>query len=143
MLVAQATALAQRETDPCRLFDGAASSCELEPFVARAAIARSWLRSDASPAASEVARSLGNGIAAAESCVTAVYLAAWFLRRPFAELMEFVRAVRGDVDTIGAMAGAVWGAANGAMALPAAALARLEQREALVELAGALHAKCC
>lgn len=75
--------------------------------------------------------------------MTAVYLAAWFLRRPFAELMEFVRAVRGDVDTIGAMAGAVWGAANGAMALPAAALARLEQREALVELAGALHAKCC
>lgn len=143
VLVASATALALRETDPCRLFEGAASSCEQEPFVTRTTIATGWLRSGATPTAAEVARALGHGIAASESCVTAVYAAARFLRRPFLELLEFLRAVGGDVDTLGAMAGAVWGAANGAAALPPAALARLEEREALVALAGALHSKCC
>lgn len=143
VLVASATALALRETDPCRLFEGAASFCEQEPFVTRAVIAAGWLRTGATPTAGEVARALGHGIAASESCVTAVYAAARFLRRPLLELLEFLRVVGGDVDTIGAMAGAVWGGANGAAALPAAALARLEQREALVALAGALHSKCC
>lgn len=45
----------------------------------------------------------------------------------------------GDADTIGAMAGAIWGAANGAGGLPANQLGLLEARAQLVELADALH----
>jgi ADP-ribosylglycohydrolase len=37
------------------------------------------------------------------------------------------------------MAGAIWGAANGARKLPALALAQLEQRERLTSLAAALR----
>jgi ADP-ribosylglycohydrolase len=85
-----------------------------------------------------VVQELGNGIAAASSCVTAVYLAERFQRRAFGDLMEFVRRCGGDVDTIAAMAGAIWGAANGSARLPAEELARLEQRERLAELAAAL-----
>jgi hypothetical protein len=72
--------------------------------------------------------------------VTAVYVAGRFLDRPFLELHEFVAACGGDVDTIGAMAGAIWGAANGVALLPADKLEQLEQRERLLAVALALHA---
>ena len=90
-----------------------------------------WLQSVDEPMPAEVSRRLGNGIAASESCVTAIYIAVRFLKNPFTEMQQFVIHVGGDVDTIGAMAGAVWGAANGASKLPPDGLARLEQRDRL------------
>jgi ADP-ribosylglycohydrolase len=47
-------------------------------------------------------------------------------------MMEFIIACRGDVDTIGAMAGALWGIVNGAARLPPI---RLEARDALQDVA--------
>jgi ADP-ribosylglycohydrolase len=91
------------------------------------------------PAPATVRESLGNGVAASESCVTAVYLAVRFMRRPFEAMHAFIVECGGDVDTIGAMAGAIWGAANGARKLPALALVNLEQRERLTSLAVALR----
>ena len=46
---------------------------------------------------------------------------------------------RPDADTIGAMAGAIWGAANGVEKLPSELLAKLEQRDRLLSLATLLH----
>jgi poly(ADP-ribose) glycohydrolase ARH3 len=46
--------------------------------------------------------------------------------------MRFVVECGGDVDTIGAMAGALWGIANGAERLP---LVNLEARDDLVDIA--------
>jgi ADP-ribosylglycohydrolase len=58
-------------------------------------------------------------------------------------LWSFIASTTGGrvrwTDTIGAMAGAIWGAANGARKLPALALAQLEQRERLTSLAAALR----
>jgi poly(ADP-ribose) glycohydrolase ARH3 len=82
---------------------------------------------------------LGNGIAAHESAVTALYLALRFREQPFMLLQQFIASCGGDTDTIGAMAGAIWGAANGYSKLPAEPLQKLEQRERLVALAGELH----
>ena len=48
-------------------------------------------------------------------------------------------ACGGDVDTVGAMSGAIWGAANGAERLPAPELERLEERGRLESTARALH----
>jgi poly(ADP-ribose) glycohydrolase ARH3 len=137
--IAAATSEALAGRDGDAVLDAAATACSLEPYVARFALARAWLRDQPEPAPRDVARGLGNGIAAADSCVTAVYVAARFLRAPFAAMHAFVVAGRGDVDTIAAMAGAIWGAANGAAALPAEPLARLEQRERIRALAGSLH----
>ncbi len=67
-----------------------------------------------------------------------IYIAARFLGGSFTELLSFVAACRGDVDTIGAMAGAIWGAANGVAALPADALSKLEQRDRLRAVAQTL-----
>jgi poly(ADP-ribose) glycohydrolase ARH3 len=139
VLLASATALALNTKRPLEILQGAAANCQLEPFTARLEIAATWLQSGNEPTTSEVKRQFGNGIAASESCVTAIYLALRFMERSFQEMLEFIRGGRGDVDTIGAMAGAVWGAANGVASLPPEGLARLEQRERLMALASALH----
>jgi poly(ADP-ribose) glycohydrolase ARH3 len=139
-LVATATGCALLRHPPPAILERAAAVCELEPFRARLATARVWLASRADPTPGEVARQLGHGVAATESCVTAVYAALRFLDRAFLELHQFVAACRGDVDTIGAMAGAIWGAANGIAPLPETELDRLEQRERLMKVATALHA---
>lgn len=138
-LVASATAKAATGGSPLDLVAAAAARCELAPFRERIRTARSWLEAGATPTVEDVRRELGNGIAAVASCVTAVYLAARFLGAPFLEMQAFVAAGGGDVDTIGAMAGGVWGAANGAAGLPADRLVKLEQREKLLAVARALH----
>lgn len=114
-----------------------------EPFQTRLAVALDWLASKqtkAPPAAAEVRQHLGNGISAPASCVTALYCALRFVDAPFAELLAFVASIGGDVDTIGAMAGAIWGAANGVDALPESLLSRLEQKDRLASVAARLHA---
>lgn len=45
--------------------------------------------------------------------------------------MKFIITCRGDVDTIGAMAGALWGIVNGAERLPQV---RLEARDLLMDV---------
>jgi len=72
--------------------------------------------------------------------VTALYLALAFRNRIFDELLEFAVRLHGDVDTIGAMACGIWGAARGLDALPQVRLQQLEQYERLKSLAQSLAA---
>lgn len=51
------------------------------------------------------------------------------MEQPFETLLRFTAACGGDVDTVGAMAGAIWGACNGEARLPEALLETLEDRE--------------
>ncbi len=104
----------------------------------RLRLGRPWLATSEAPTPSEVARRLGNGIAATESCVTALYAALRFLHVPLPDLLAFVAKCRGDVDTIGAMAGAIWGAANGSGRIPPDLLRRLEQRHRIEQVGAAL-----
>jgi poly(ADP-ribose) glycohydrolase ARH3 len=138
VLIATATAQALRGAAPRAVLQEAAAACRLEPFVARLGIAQSWLDAGA-PEPAVVRRQLGNGVAASASCVTALYIATRFMHQPFAAMHDFVLGCGGDTDTIGAMSGAIWGAANGAGSLPSRQLARLEQRERLEGVAAALH----
>ncbi len=139
VLVASATAQAVNSNDPAEILKAATAHCELEPFKDRLEIGRAWLEAGQELVPREVSRQLGNGIAAAKSCVTAVYIAARFLSESFEHLQAFVAACGGDVDTIGAMAGAVWGAANGVDSLPTDHLSRLEQRDRIQSVAQALY----
>jgi poly(ADP-ribose) glycohydrolase ARH3 len=142
IMVAGATAHAVNGDSPSAVFTAAACYCKQEPFSVRLAVAKQWLEDGQAPTPDQVRQRLGNGIAAPESCVTAVYVAIRFLAAPFAQMQEFVASVGGDVDTIGAMAGALWGAANGAACLPSEELSKLEQRERLVGVARALRERC-
>lgn len=141
VLVACATALALQRAPAIPILDACAEATTQSPFAQRTELARQWIRETRTPDAREVARQLGNGVAAVDSCVTAIYMAARFLGAPFGDMLAFIARGGGDVDTIAAMAGAIWGAAQGSSALPAAALGRLEQRERLGELATVLYTK--
>ncbi|MEZ4297240.1 MAG: ADP-ribosylglycohydrolase family protein [Polyangiaceae bacterium] len=140
VIVAVATALALRDSPPIDWLRAAAAHSELDPFTTRLRVATSWLQDGADPDPAKVTAFLGNGIAAAESCVTALYLAARFANHPFEDLLSFIARAGGDADTIGAMAGGVWGAARGVESLPVDGLSVLEQRERIQEVAGALFA---
>lgn len=113
--------------------------CDEPSFTTRLDIAKEWLDLGSEVTSAEVRKRLGHGVAAAESCVTAVYVAMRFRAAPYLEMHRFVVALGGDVDTIGAMAGAMWGASNGATLLPEEEMSRLEQRERLRDAARALH----
>ena len=139
LLVALATALALTGKSPHEITAKLGQACCLEPYASKLSIVNTWLPSGGTPTARQIANSLGNGIAAVESCVTAVYIALRFLGEPFLVMQQFVVTLGGDVDTIGAMAGAIWGAANGIDGLPAAELLKLEQKDRLMEAASALY----
>lgn len=140
VLLASATALALEGLAPPAILAGAAAHCSCDTFVTRLGIAAKWLNAGEAPTARKVVRALGNKISAGESCVTGLYLGLHFQSSSFADMLEFTADVGGDVDTIGAMAGAVWGAANGVGALPAADIARLEQSGRLIGAASDLYA---
>lgn len=78
-----------------------------------------------------VAATVGRGIHAAESCVTAILIGASHLDRPLSDLLRLCRQTGGDVDTIGAMAGAIWGARNGLSAIPAELLEQVEDAQTI------------
>ncbi|MFT5680140.1 MAG: poly(ADP-ribose) glycohydrolase ARH3, partial [Myxococcota bacterium] len=85
----------------------------------------------------DVVDTLGNGITALTSCATALYVALRFRTVAFDTMLRFVIDCGGDVDTIAAMAGAMWGAARGYDALPQA---RIEGRTRLLDLADRVFA---
>lgn len=138
VLVALATALALSDATPEELLARLEAHARHEPMRQRLSLAAAWI-SGQHPPHEEVRTQLGNGIAAAESCVTAIYVALRFIDDPFMDMLAFIAACRGDVDTIGAMAGAIWGARNGEASLPARELARVEATERVARLARELH----
>lgn len=97
----------------------------------RLAMAASWVNTNASPTPQEVASRLGSGVSAQTSCPTAIYVALRHRNETFERMMQFTIACRGDVDTIGAMAGALWGASRGSSELPSIPL---ESRDEIVKI---------
>lgn len=72
----------------------------------------------------DVAAALGNSAVGEESVATAIYAAV--SHRQFENAVSFAVRCGGDTDTIGALAGAIAGARDGASAIPARWLAALE-----------------
>ncbi|MCJ8268752.1 MAG: ADP-ribosylglycohydrolase family protein, partial [Psychrosphaera sp.] len=135
VLIALTTVFAAKQMSNQDLFERLHAHAKLPEYISRLKIAASWLSNSKTVEAKIVAKELGNGIAAIESCVTAIYIALAFRQKTFDELMAFTIKVGGDVDTISAMAGAIWGAMHGVDALPSEKLDQLEQCERLRELA--------
>ncbi len=143
LLISGAVAKALTCSDPLEVLSSASALCQEAPFLARLATAQEWLETGYRPTPSEVASQLGNGMAAESSCVTALYLGLAFLDEPFLEMLAFIAQVKGDVDTIGAMAGAIWGAVQGAAKLPSEKLRMLEQIDRLESTSHALFLVAC
>ncbi len=75
----------------------------------------------------------GNGILATRSVVTALYFALRYREKPVEEMLGVIAKLGGDTDTIGAMAGAIWGAYNGAAPLEHLA-EKMEDHEYIIAL---------
>lgn len=84
-------------------------------------------------------RDIGVGMLADESPVAALLIAHAFLDQAFEDMIAFAISCGGDTDTMAAIAGAIWGAARGASALPSAWLEQLEAANAIAEVAEALE----
>ncbi|MEM7234586.1 MAG: ADP-ribosylglycohydrolase family protein [Planctomycetota bacterium] len=138
-LVATATVLSLEGLSGVEIVNRCSTVAESEEFRAKISTAREWIEGEVDVSSGDVQRELGNGISALESCVTAIWLALRSRERDFGELMQFAIDLRGDVDTIASMAGAIWGARRGISELPADALDRLESRGRLEATAEALH----
>ena len=59
------------------------------------------------------AQKLGSKPIAIYSVFTAIYFALMFKDRDFFEMIDSINSLGGDTDTVGSMAGAIWGAFNG------------------------------
>ena len=119
-----------------QMVDAVRDECSMPEMCVRVDRCAEWMRGNEQPGPQDVARHLGNGTSAPASCPTALYVAARHMNESFEEMMCFVTACRGDVDTIAAMAGALWGIGNGHERLPPV---RLESRERLASIAARLY----
>lgn len=138
-LVAEMTSAAFRSESLNSILAIGQNCITSDEFRIRFGLAGDWLTSRYEAPSRAVVRNLGNGIPAHESCVTATYLALRFIDDSFESLHRFVVSCGGDTDTIGAMSGAIWGAANGIDRLPAYWLEDLEHCDRITELAASLH----
>ncbi len=138
-IIAGATAAALSASDGRGILESAKDAASSAEFLDAFALARSWIDSNTMSSPREVRSRLGMGIQATQSCVTAIYLAARFVDAPFDSLLRFVADGGGDVDTVGAMAGAIWGARNGFAGLPPARVRGVEDADRIDDLATQLH----
>lgn len=126
------------QSDSRNVLAMALGSCRSTEFRSRLERSLAWLESSGDVSVGDVKRELGSGVAAHQSCVTAVYVALRFRNDRFVDMLQFITQLGGDADTIGAMAGAIWGTIHGANELPPDLLHKLEQRQRLECLADQL-----
>ncbi len=90
---------------------------------------------DMQPQASvkEIVKALGNGMAAFNSAITAVYVAQRYQTQPYLDMIKMIQSMGGDTDTIAAMVGSIWGASNGFAALPQDLLAEIESSVDIID----------
>lgn len=138
VLIALATALACSGMSSLEIMGRLCQRSESPHFLSRLHTAIAWLQAGNNIEPRQVAAELGNGVAATESCVTAIYVALAFRGSTFNEILEYTIRLRGDVDTIASMACAIWGAARGMDALPATRLEQLDQCDRLLAVARSL-----
>lgn len=112
--------------------------CESNEYQMKVAYCIEAVRASDAVATKVLRSKLGNGNAATQSCVTAVYFALKH-RRGYDDMLGQISKLGGDVDTIGAMAGAIWGAFNGSEALEKSTIQSIENASTIISLAEQLY----
>ncbi len=141
ILIALATSFSLKDMRSVEILERLQRVSNSTEFTTKLIKAKDWLQQSQLETPKVVAKVLGNGIAAAESCITAIYIALIHRERSFDDLLDYVIKIRGDVDTIAAMAGAIWGAARGFEDLPRAKLEQIEKYAYIRSLAQSLADK--
>jgi poly(ADP-ribose) glycohydrolase ARH3 len=76
---------------------------------------------------------------ALDSCISALYIALSYRNKQFDEMIRLVQLGGGDADTIGSMAGAIWGAYNGKKILDTELMDGVEMPERYKDVAEILY----
>ncbi len=139
LLIALATASALSQSSFDRLFHKLHEHSRLKEFQNRLQIAQQWIETKYTVDSRTVVQQLGNGMAALDSCVTALYISSRYIDLPFSSMLEFIKKCSGDTDTIAAMAGAIWGAYNGMNSLNRSDIEKLESASRITQLAKKLY----
>ena len=87
----------------------------------------------------EIKLNLGNGIAAINSCMTAIYFCLRFRHRHYSDMHNSIFNLGGDTDTIAAMAGAIWGALHGVKYFSKETIQSIEGQDKILHIAERLH----
>jgi poly(ADP-ribose) glycohydrolase ARH3 len=86
-----------------------------------------------------IKENLGNGIAAINSSITAIYFALKYRNENHNLMFNDIYNLGGDTDTIGAMSGGIWGAFNGIKKLDKEKVDKIEDSELIIELSKKIH----
>jgi poly(ADP-ribose) glycohydrolase ARH3 len=141
LLIARATSSALSRSSLKSLFETLLKTSTLQEYQLRLKTAEQWLTLQDTVSSATVVQQLGNGMAAVDSCVTALYIAARYIDLSFSRMLNFIQKCSGDTDTIGAMAGAIWGAYNGMNTLDRSDIEILESASRIEQLAEKLYHK--
>lgn len=85
---------------------------------------------------------VGASTAAHESCLAALYVASIFIDETLNELIDYTNSCGGGTDTIGAMAGSIWGSMNGLSSVPRYMVESIERVEIMSRLGQRLYEQC-
>jgi poly(ADP-ribose) glycohydrolase ARH3 len=113
--------------------------CNSEQYKEKVTFCIESIKSDAVLQDKVIKNKLGNGIAAIQSTITAIYFSLKYREQSFDSMQNKIHKLGGDADTIGAMAGAIWGAFNGSELLDKNKIELVEDSETIILLAGKLH----
>lgn len=139
LLIAHATAYALLGVDNNRLCDQLIDIAKADSYKQKLDLCQRSLQRKNELNVREVKNDFGNGMTADQSCVTAIYLGLRFREKSFVDLLNFIKKLGGDTDTIAAMAGAIWGAINGAKRLQLEELPHIEMQHEIQETAVQLY----
>jgi len=138
LIIAQATVLALKDKATTDVIMHLENSFQSESFDAKLKICADFCNLDSFIGIHEIKKHLGNGILASTSCFTALYFALKYRDLDVCAMLNSIFELGGDADTIAAMAGAIWGAFNGADCLLDLGQ-QVEDFEHIQELSAQLH----
>jgi ADP-ribosylglycohydrolase len=137
-LVAQAIVCSLHDADSANAVSAMAECCQEPDFAEAMQTVSRLLAEPTLPEPARLRQLLGTESTALRSCPAAVFLGLRFQQLALAELLTYVRRCGGDTDTVGAMSGAIWGAANGRSRIPEHLCKAVEEYQMIASLAQAL-----
>ena len=139
ILIAFSTLLAMEDEDTSAILNFLYKESTLPVYKEKITYCIEALNKELDP--KEVITTLGNKVTATESCITAIYFAFLFRDSKFLSMINKICACKGDTDTIGAMAGAIWGGFNGYSKLDISKMMSVEGKNDILTLAKNLYQK--
>ena len=139
ILIAYSTAYAFLDMSNDEICNRLIEIAKINTFKVKLQSCKQQLQQSTDLSSREIKRIFGNGITAEQSCITAIYFALCFREMSFLDLLNPIKKLGGDTDTIAAMSGAIWGAFNGEKALRNCLLPNIEMEDEIGNIATQLH----